>query len=352
MNYRGSYRHLTKNAKSALLCAVEIYNKPRIEYREECFVILLLNAWELLLKAILSKKKVSIYYKKKRNEPYKTLSWKDALLKTEKFFPKDIGALAVRRNLDMLSTYRDNAVHFYNQSDFFAIIYALAQTSIINFKELLERIFGQDLAEDISWQLLPLGINPPVDPITYISSTAPKKGKRKKTAVGQFLTLLSEATAEIGKAKGDTGRLLTIFNLKLESTKKIKNADFVVGVGSADTTDGPLTVVKTADPNVTHPLRQMEVLDKVEHVSGVKITSFVLQAVVWHHSIKSKKNYCWQASEGVLTRYSHEFVTWLKTLTRKQIEAAISAYKEEMRRKRKKMYGKSPSRESVVIFEK
>jgi hypothetical protein len=54
MNYRGSYRHLLRNGKAALLAAIEIYNKPRFEYRDECFVILLLNAWELALKALLS----------------------------------------------------------------------------------------------------------------------------------------------------------------------------------------------------------------------------------------------------------------------------------------------------------
>jgi hypothetical protein len=53
MNYRGSSRHLVKNAKSALLAAIEIYNKPGFQYRDECFVILLLNAWELFLKALL-----------------------------------------------------------------------------------------------------------------------------------------------------------------------------------------------------------------------------------------------------------------------------------------------------------
>jgi hypothetical protein len=68
MYYRGSYRHLLKNSKSALLAAIEIYNKPQFAYRDECFVILLLNAWELALKALLSKSKESIYYPKKRKQ--------------------------------------------------------------------------------------------------------------------------------------------------------------------------------------------------------------------------------------------------------------------------------------------
>ena len=57
MNYCGSYRKLLGNAKSAMMAAIEIYNKPMFGYRDECVVILLLNAWELLLKAILSKNK-------------------------------------------------------------------------------------------------------------------------------------------------------------------------------------------------------------------------------------------------------------------------------------------------------
>jgi hypothetical protein len=38
VNDRGSYRHLLRNSKSALLAAIEIYNKPRIDHRDECFV--------------------------------------------------------------------------------------------------------------------------------------------------------------------------------------------------------------------------------------------------------------------------------------------------------------------------
>lgn len=40
MDYRGSYRHLSKNSRAALLAPIELYNKPRIEYREESVVIL------------------------------------------------------------------------------------------------------------------------------------------------------------------------------------------------------------------------------------------------------------------------------------------------------------------------
>jgi hypothetical protein len=163
MNYRGSYRHLLKNAKAAMIAAIEIYNKPSFSYRDECFVILLLNAWELILKAVLSKKKQSVFYPKKRKEPYRTLSCRDAITRAETFFPKELPPLPVRRNLDLLSTYRDNAVHFYNANDFGVLVYALAQTSVINFKDLLDKFFAVNLENEISWQLLPIGLKPPVE---------------------------------------------------------------------------------------------------------------------------------------------------------------------------------------------
>ena len=133
MNYSGSYRRLFGNAVSALLAAIEIFNKPKFEYRKECFVILLMNAWELLLKAILSKARESIYYRKKRNSSYRTLSWQDAFsrIESKKLFPATIDVYPLRRNLEALNGYRNNAIHFYNEQGFEVLIVSLAQSSIM-----------------------------------------------------------------------------------------------------------------------------------------------------------------------------------------------------------------------------
>jgi len=45
------YKQLVDKSVAAALAAIEVYNKPDFRYREESFVILLVNAWELLLKA-------------------------------------------------------------------------------------------------------------------------------------------------------------------------------------------------------------------------------------------------------------------------------------------------------------
>ena len=44
------YKKLVEKAIEASLAAVEIYNEPNIQYREETFSNLMLNAWEILLK--------------------------------------------------------------------------------------------------------------------------------------------------------------------------------------------------------------------------------------------------------------------------------------------------------------
>ena len=44
------YKNLVEKVIEASLAAVEIYNKPKIQYREETFLNLMPNAWEILLK--------------------------------------------------------------------------------------------------------------------------------------------------------------------------------------------------------------------------------------------------------------------------------------------------------------
>ena len=330
MNYRGSYKKLLGNAKAAMMAAIEIYNKPAFRYRDECVVILLLNAWELALKAALSKSGKSIFYPKKRRQPYRTLSWQDALSQGRSLFPKGVDALPVQRNLELLATYRDNAVHFYNAREFSQVLYALAQTCIKNFRDFLQEKFQHRLEDEISWQLLPLGIQPPVDVVSYISGTG-TKGPKNNSAVRQFLVQLAEAADEVKKVGGDNGRLMTIFNVKLESVKKIGDADVVVGVEKADGTRGPLAIIKRQDPNVTHPLRQTEVVNEIQTLHGKPFTSYVFQAIAWKYRLKDEPQYCWKAREGVLTRYSSDVVTFIKSLSAADVDAALTDYREYLR---------------------
>lgn len=326
MNYRGSYRHLSRNSRAAMIAAIETYNKPRSDYRDETFSILLLNAWELLLKAILSKNRRSIFYRKERRQPYRTLSWRDAFDGSKTLFPATIDPIPVRRNLELITTYRDNAVHFYNESGLSALVWALAQTSILNYRDLLLAFFGVDLARDVNWRILPLGVRQPIDPIQYLAA-ATEGAEKVRPAVRQYVAEILTVAQELKAGGVDTGRFLTVFNVKLESVKKIGEADVVVGVVKSTEVTGPLVVERAVDPNVSHPLRQKDVLARLPSLHGVPFTAHTFQAVVWKYGLREKRPFCWRATEGVLTKYSNDVIPFIQGLTEADVNAALTDYR-------------------------
>jgi hypothetical protein len=262
-----------------------------------------------------------------------------------------LNPVALRASLDLLTTYRNNAVHFYNAEGFGALIYSLAQAAIVNYRDLAKASFGIDIANEMPWVILPLGRDTPFDPIAYMNKEL--RGGRGSGAVRQFLTEVADAMAEVEAAGGDAGRLLTTFAIKLESVKKLRDADVVVGVvgktGNPGTPgageSGPLAIVKTLDPNVTHPLRQRGVLQEITTLHGRSFTSYTFQAVVWERNLKDKPHFCWVAREGVLTKYSRDVLTLIRAMTAAEVDDALAHYGEDQRRraKRRKAFRRAPA---------
>ncbi len=61
---------MARCAREALLGAIEIYNKPHIKYREQTVAFLLVNAWEVLIKARIVQQnggRLQSIYRRKRN---------------------------------------------------------------------------------------------------------------------------------------------------------------------------------------------------------------------------------------------------------------------------------------------
>ncbi|MFQ5677117.1 MAG: DUF3644 domain-containing protein [bacterium] len=333
MNLKGSYRALRNNSKAAMLAAIEIYNKPQIEYRDECFSILLINAWELLLKAILSKNGQRIFYPKERNKPYRTVTIQDALTNAKQFFPSSIPYEPVAENIRMLTTYRNNAIHFYNQPEFGIVVYGLSQTSIINYRDLLYKIFSIDIANEMSISLLPLSFGFQPDPIEFLKGTSTNPPKNK--AVAQFLREVSQATNDLESKNFDTSRFLTVFQIALKSVKKVSAADVVVGIKTVAEGADPLIVERRVDPNISHPLRQKEILRKIgDRLNGVKFTSYTFQALVWKHDIKSKPHLYWRpVATGASAQYSNEVISLFKNLSQDDIKLSLREYRAYQKRR-------------------
>ncbi|MCH9691145.1 MAG: DUF3644 domain-containing protein [Gammaproteobacteria bacterium] len=331
MNSYGSYKSLVGNSISAMLAGIEIYNKPRIEYRNECFVILLLNSWELLLKGICSKNKVRIFKPKKRGEPYKTLNLLDSLESARPYFPQGIHFKAVEENIGRLMDYRNNAVHFYNDSSLEVVIYGLAQTSIVNYRDIVLNVFGKDISSETNIALLPLSFTVPPDPIKFLG-----RQSKHPAPISEFLKIISDTTSELEREGIDTGRFLTVFKVNLQSTKKIASADIVAGVENAPDS-GVLLVSKKIDPNKTHPFTQKRVIKKVgAKVDGAIINTRSVQALLWKYDLRVDEHYCWKNDNTNTYQYSHDLVTWLKKLKSQNIEQARDEYSLHIKKKRAK----------------
>lgn len=327
MNYKGSFKRLLGNSRAAMLAAIEIYNKPRFDYRDEVFVELMINSWELFLKATVSRTGQSIYYPKKRRSPYRTLSLTDAFrsASTSSLWPADVNRDAVGTNLEFLGTYRDNAVHFYNAPGFGSVIYLLAQTSITNYHDLLVSIFEEDLTSEISWQLLPLGIRTPIEPLRYLAGDRPDRS-RHNVAVDEFMRTLSEAAQELEDRGVDSSRLLTIYDISLSSVKKLEQADIVAGV-AARSPDGPLLVKTKIDPNRSHPFRRKEMLGRLGETSR-PLTSHQFDAVAWKHSLKDEPRYCWVEDRTGLKKWSGDAFAFIQNLKDSEVDSAVKDYRE------------------------
>lgn len=332
MNPFGSYRALLSNSISAGLGAIEIYNKPQFEYRSECFVILLLNAWELLFKAILSKHRIRIFAPKERNRPYMTLKLWEAIEAAQQYLPASIPHRAVAANIGRLVDYRNNAVHFYNEKGFEVVIYGLSQTSIVNFRDVVQTVFGVDIASRVNLNLLPLSFSSPPDPIAFIGG----KTSNHKPAVAEFLRIISDTTKELETAGIDTGRFLTVFKVNLQSTKKIQSADIVAGV-QADNPGGVLLVSKKVNPNDSHPHTRKAVVVAIGSLlRGMPFTTYTFDAIVWRTKAKEQDLLCWHNIIANTYQYSPQLISKIKAMTKHDVEESLNEYKRYRHDTRKK----------------
>ncbi|NQT81916.1 DUF3644 domain-containing protein, partial [bacterium] len=168
---------LLRKAEAALVSAIEVYNKPDFEYREETFAILALNAWELLLKAkllaendndprclyvyerrqrkdgTLSKK---LYLRRNRARNIHTIGLGRVITKLEAKTPVRLPH-AVKTNIDAITEIRDNAVHYINASPRLAKrVLEVGTASMKNFIELMKQWFKHGLS-DYNLFLMPIG---------------------------------------------------------------------------------------------------------------------------------------------------------------------------------------------------
>jgi hypothetical protein len=214
MSPRSLGNRFADKAQAALIAAIEIYNKPSYEYREETFALLAINAWELLLKArvlqlhsndlrsilvyITRKKKSGVSSIKKYRDrnpsgTAKTISLHKCVAALESD-PASNLPIEVRNNLLALSEIRDSSAHFITASPVLrAQILALSLATVKNFVLLAKSWFGRDLADQLSL-VLPLAF---LSPGTAVDSVVVNAGEGHLL---KYLTQLAQAPGDSAAA--------------------------------------------------------------------------------------------------------------------------------------------------------
>lgn len=175
MKVNKTYRSLLDKSIGSMLSAIEIYNKPNFQYREETFAILAVNSWELLLKAYylrLNKYKLKSIYEtmpaKNKNGTTskrktvvalnrcgnpKTLSLNDVLSRLQQQNKLRNNLL---KNIEALIELRDNAIHFTNTTPITKQVQELGFACIKNYISIIrEWELEIDLSE-YNFYLMPL----------------------------------------------------------------------------------------------------------------------------------------------------------------------------------------------------
>ena len=167
-------QELLDKSVSAMISAIEIYNKPDFRYREETFSILAINSWELLLKAKWLKENSNkirfLYVYEKTKKKDGSISKIQAIKLTGSGNPfthsleylssklHELGVLngLARQNIDALREIRDSSVHFYNRNTLFAIrLQEVGSACVKNFVQACKDWFEFDLS-CYNFYLMPL----------------------------------------------------------------------------------------------------------------------------------------------------------------------------------------------------
>ena len=187
---------MARCAGSALLAAIEIYNKPTVEYREQTFALLATNAWEILLKARLvqlGQGKIQTIYRRKSgsrqyerdkatNEPI-TISLSQAINR--------VGLpLEVKANIQGIIVTRNKAAHLgVLKPEVQNRVLGFGTASVQNFIKLSSKWFGKTV--DAPY-LLPVGF---VGNATSTGGNSPK-GQRELIKTLDNLARLPSDTSD------------------------------------------------------------------------------------------------------------------------------------------------------------
>jgi len=211
---------LAKSIESVTL-AIELYNKPLIKYRTESVVILLVNSWENLLKALIRKKKWAKIYNKKTDssKPF------DECLECVKSNLGKTYSSDWYESTNILYKERCKIIHYHKGLSL--VDYSIIQANILFLKDFVQTHFNRSIVKDKNWYVLPIASEIPFTDFDFIKHTSSlrKISPEIKNYIEKVIKIHDQQT-NTALSKG----VLMNVRVSLENVSRIKYADMVTGV--------------------------------------------------------------------------------------------------------------------------
>ena len=223
--------NLVKNSISAYFAAIEIHNKPNITYRYETVTLLMINAWELALKAYVRKyiKNRSIF-----TDDHHTIGLDKALdyVTIHRNGIEKNSFAAIKENLLKLEEYRNMTTHFYCD-EMEPYIFMLVARAALNYVEFMKTYFKKDIMAEEGLFILPLGFKLPFRPEDFLSNNVAKYAASSEAK--DYIKGIVKVIKELDDA-GIEDSIVLGFGMYLESVRREKNSHLLAAITTADQT--------------------------------------------------------------------------------------------------------------------
>ena len=327
-----TFARLCGKSQEAFLLAIELYNRPTIKYRVEGCAFFLCNAWELLLKAYLTKRdgNRAIYY---ANKPDRTLSLDDCVKKvfTNKNDP-------LRQNLERIIELRNTSTHFVVE-EFEGIYAPLLQACVENYDDKARELLGIEISDLIPENYLVLSAR------RSLVDFEECRARYGSEVVNKMISLRSGVLSS--NDLENNRRYACSYVTELRMTKR-KDADLTVRIDKE--AEGAVALVKQLiDPGDKYPYRTSHIVDMVNkgiERDGIrlcmagepkpKFTTSDFQLFVKVYDMKRNERYAHNTSmenEQPRYAYSQQTVDDILSIIRQDPSHVIDRLKSEARTK-------------------
>ena len=321
---------LLDKAKEAFVMAIEIYNKPSINYRLEGFSFFICNAWELMLKAHMINKfgEDSIYY---TDKPNRTISLENCI---QKIFTNEKAPL--RKNLEKIIELRNTSTHFVTE-EYEAVYIPLLQACVFNFVDKMTDFHNVDMTKVIPENFITLSVRLRSLNETEIRGKYEEQVAEKLVSVQQTLEPMVEENN-------------STFAIKIEhyhyATKDRNQATEFYHIDK-DATEGVRFIKELKNPNDTHKYTAKDLFKEINKRmqkdnikllykgKEVEFNLYYFGLFTKYFAIKENERFCftYQVSTQPQYSYSQQAVDFIYEEIKKSPGTILDDLKDKIAKK-------------------